>query len=607
MNDISLQDKERIDFEETARRVLIDSTPDSGARRILLYFYKFNQNITQYGTINPGNKHLAKRFGWTANTLRAHLCIAKKTGFLSTVGNGKSRYFIFNQALLEEKTMLFLQQKEAKKPVENHVENSQNFGAKSKLFLANSVTNQVMLPEMVQVTNQVMQKAQITPVISTLNVNEKMNEKSNNGKICEKIKTIFESYKSNKIPLKNAVYEAVCLCDSLRSSHCEPTKVVSHDLCFSDKSNLEQLSLFDYLDYLTSIDKANANTVPKGLDANAISVELNQKVNLPLFNWNVGEADIKKKVPEVVCSAVAVHTPHTPTKTYAVASPEPRETLCTIKDECHIVSENNTPHRASHGLTQNPPLSKSPIAGVKSGQRLPKRPSSTSSAPFSTPVRADNLELKKRQTRGDYAEATNLLKQLQPSFGNFQNTRSLVSKAKNMVKIFTSEKILKSVDAYLNAKWIPDPNIYNFLSEEVLGRFATIIEKPKQNPYADYPDDRTDAQKSSDLWLIEQGLIPRDMNKNLMMKYEMYDLFYDKNGEPHRYRVDGTPEHDQWLVEHAKENPSLLNYAEYEEIDKVCYEALSEDFKRVYDKRRKETDDINKHIAELRKRAGLEA
>ena len=111
MNDTSLQNKERIDFEETARCVLIDSTPDSGARRILLYFYKFSQNITQYGTINPGNKHLAKRFGWTANTLRAHLCIAKKTGFLSTVGNGKSRYFIFDQALLEEKTMLFLQQK----------------------------------------------------------------------------------------------------------------------------------------------------------------------------------------------------------------------------------------------------------------------------------------------------------------------------------------------------------------------------------------------------------------------------------------------------------------------------------------------------------------
>lgn len=600
MNDISLQDKERIDFEETARRVLIDSTPDSGARRILLYFYKFSQNITQYGTINPGNKHLAKRFGWTASTLRAHLCIAKKTGFLSTVGNGKSRYFIFNQALLEEKTMLFLQQKGAQNPVENPVENSQNFGVKSKLFLANSVTNQVTLPEMVQVTNQVTQNAQITPVISTLNVNEKMNEKSNNGKICEKIKTIFELYKTNKIPLKNAVYEAVCLCDSLRSSHCEPTKVVSHDLCFSGKSDFEQLSLFDYLDYLTSIDKANANTVPKGLDANAISVELNQMVNLPLFSGNVGEADVKEKVPEVVCSAVAVHTPPAFTKTYAVASPEPREALCTVKDECHIVSENNTPHRASHDLTQNPPLSKSPIAGVKSGQRLPKRPSSTSSAPFSTPVRADNLELKKRQTRGDYAEATNLLKQLQPSFGNFNITRSLATKTKNMIKIFTSGKILKSVDAYLNAKWIDTPSIYNFLSEEILGRFAMIVEKPKQNPYADYPDDRTDSGKAMDDCLIERGLMPNLMTKKLMMKYGILDLFYDENGEPHRYRIAGTPEHDQWLVEHAKENPWILDYSDYSTLS--IYAPGSSQYERY----KKEIDEGNAHITELRKRAGLE-
>jgi len=603
MDDISLQDKERIDFEETARRVLIDSTPDSGARRILLYFYKFSQNITQYGTINPGNKHLAKRFGWTANTLRAHLCIAKKTGFLSTVGNGKSRYFIFNQALLEEKTMLFLQQKEAKKPVENHVENSQNFGVKSKLFLANSVTNQVMLPEMVQVMNQVMQNAQITPVISGLNMNEKMNEKSNNGKICEKIKTIFESYKSNKIPLKNAVYETVRLCDSLRSSHCEPTKVVSHDLCFSGKSDLEQLSLFDYLDYLTSIDKANANTVPKGLEANAISVKLNQKVNLPLFNWNVGVADVKKKVPEVVCSAAATPDFHAPafTKTYAVASPEPREALCTIKDECHIVSENNTPHRASHDLTQNPPLSKSPISGIKSGGRLPKRPASTPSAPFSTPVRADNLELKKRQTRGDYAEATNLLKQLQPLLGNFNITRSLVAKAKNMIKIFTSEKILKSVDAYLNAKWINTPGIYNFLSEEVLGRFAMVVEKPKQNPYADYPDDRLPFQKRIDEDRINSGLMPSYMNKELIMKYDIYDWLYDENGEPHKYRIDGSPEHDQWLIDHVHERPWLLDYYD-PEYKTIIYPIGSPE----YEKDKQRIDKDNAHIAELRKIAGLE-
>ena len=602
MNDISLQGKEGTDFDGTARRVLNSSTHDSYARRILWYFYKFSQSITQYGTMNPSNKYLAKHFGWTDKTLKSHLYIAKKTGFLSTVGNGKLRYFIFNQALLEEKTMLFLQQKEAKKPVENPVknpvENSQNFGEKSQNFVTIQVTDSVSNQVTDSVSNQVTKNGEITPVISSLNVNMKINEKNNDGKICEKIKTIFESYKSNKISLKNAVYETVCLCDSLRSSHCEPTKVVSHDFSFSDEQHPNQKSLFDYLS-----DKANANTVPKGLDANAISVELNQKVNLPLFNWNVGEADVKKKVPEVVCSAVATPDSHAPafTKTYAVASPEPREALCTVKDECHIVSENNTPHRVSHDLTQNPPLLKSPISGVKLGERLPKRPSSTSSVPFSTPVRADNLELKKRQTRGDYAEANNLLKQLQPSFGNFNIARSLVTRAKNLIEIFTSEKILKAVDAYLNAKWITDPNIYSFLSEETLGRFATIVEKPKQNPYADYPDNRTDVQKEIDCELIQQGLLPMYMrDKKLMMKYDMFDLFYDENGEVHEYRKKGTPEHDQWLIEHAKENPSLLDYSDYSSLESYT----PGDYQ--YGGYKKEIDEKNVHIAELRKRAGLE-
>jgi hypothetical protein len=437
-------------------------------------------------------------------------------------------------------------------------------------------------------------------------MNMKNNEKMSDGKIAQKIETIFKLHNFDKflnnVEFENVVQDIVCLCDSLRSSHCEPTKVVSHDFSFSDKSNLEQMSIFDYLS-----NEANANTVPKELEADAISVKLNQGDELSLFNGKVGVADVN--VTERVCSAPANHgdSTHAPAKIYAVASPEPREALCTIKDECLIVSGNNTPHRASHDLTQNSPLSKSSVSGIKSGERLRRRPASISSVPFSTPVRADNLELKKKQTRADYAEATNLLKQLQPYLGNFQTTKRLVSSAKNMIEIFTSEKIFNALAAYLNAKWVTDPNIYSFLSEETLGRFATIVEKPKQNEYADYPDNRTDVQKEIDYELIQQGLMPMYMrDKKLMMKYDMLDLFYDENGEQHRYRKWGTPEHDQWLVEHAKENPSLLDYDEYEEIDDVCYEALSEDFKREYDERRKETDDANKHIAELRKRAGLE-
>ena len=355
------------------------------------------------------------------------------------------------------------------------------------------------------------------------------------------------------------------------------------------------MSIFDYLS-----NEANANTVPKGLEANAISVKLNQGDELSLFNGKVGVADVN--VTEGVCSAPANHgdSTHAPAKIYAVASPEPREALCTIKDECLIVSGNNTPHSASHDLTQNPPLSNSSISGVKSGERLRKRPASTSSVPFSTPVRADNLELKKKQTRADYAEANNLLKQLQPYLGNFQITKRLVSSAKNMIEIFTSEKIFNALAAYLNAKWVTDPNIYSFLSEETLGRFATVVEKPKENPYADYPDDRTDEGKAMDNCLIERGLMPNLMTKKLMMKYGILDLFYDENGEPHRYRIDGTPEHDQWLIDHVKENPSLLDYSDYSSL-RIYAPGDSQ-----YEKYKKEIDEKNAHIAELRKRVGLE-
>jgi len=272
-----------------------------------------------------------------------------------------------------------------------------------------------------------------------------------------------------------------------------------------------------------------------------------------------------------------------------------------IKDECHIVSGNNTPHSASHDLTQNPPLSKSSISGIKSGEILRKRPASTSSVPFSTPVRADNLELKKKQTRADYAEATNLLKQLQPYLGNFQTTKRLVSSAKNMIEIFTSEKIFNALAAYLNAKWVTDPNIYSFLSEETLGRFATIVEKPKQNEYADYPDNRLPFQKEVDEGLINDGLMPSYMNKELAMKYDIYDLLYDENGNPHRYRDPHTPEHDQWLIDHVHERPSLLDYYD-PEYKTIIYAPGSPE----YEKRKRQIDKKNAHIAELRKIVGLE-
>lgn len=601
MDDISLTDMTKKRYNALVTEVIGRSTTSNQTRKLLLYFYKFSKTASPYVGIRPKNEYLAKRLDMGLKAVENCLYSAKKTGLLIVHGRGGQREFKFNHELLERKMLLLVQQRLAKNPVENPVENSvkndikddTNWG-KSRELNKCSISDNLVLNKC--------SDAQITSVISGSNNNDNDNDifyvKPENLIF---LSNIFESYKSNKIPLKNAVYETVRLCDSLRSSHCEPTKVVSHDLCFSGKSDLVQLSLFDYLDYLTSIDKANANTAPKGLEANAISVELNQMVNLPLFSGNVGEADVKEKVPEVVCSAVAVHTPPAFTKTYAVASPEPREALCTVKDECHIVSENNTPHRASHDLTQNPPLSKSPIAGIKSGERLPRRPSSTSPAPFSTPVRADNLELKKRQTRGDYAEANNLLKQLQPSFGNFNITRSLVTRAKNLIKIFTSEKILKSVDAYLNAKWINTPSVYNFLSEDVLGRFAMVVEKPKQNPYADYPDDRLPFQKNVDENLINNGLMPSYMNKELIMKYDIYDWLYDENGEPHKYRIDGSPEHDQWLIDHVHERPWLLDYYD-PEYKTIIYPIGSPE----YEKDKQRIDKGNAHIAELRKLAGLE-
>lgn len=589
-----LTDMTKKQYNTLVTEVIGLSTTSDQTRKLLLYFYKFSKTASPYVGIRPKNEYLTKRLDMGLKAVKNCLCLAKKTGLLIVHGRGGQREFKFNHELLEQKMLLLVQQRLTKGPVENPVENSKKIAQKATDFSPISgfcrdlnVTS-IGLKCDLNVTSD----AKITSVISGSNENESENEifkLNNENSFC-----FSQNLNLNKA-LENAIQSLSCLCDSLRSSHCEPTKVVSHDFSFSDKSNLEQMSIFDYLS-----NEANANTVPKGLEANAISVKLNQGDELSLFNGKVGVADVN--VTEGVCSAPANHgdSTHAPAKIYAVASPEPREALCTIKDECLIVSGNNTPHSASHDLTQNPPLSKSSVSGIKSWERLRKRPASTSSVPFSTPVRADNLELKKKQTRGDYAEATNLLKQLQPYFGNFQITKHLVSSAKNMIKIFTSEKILNALAAYLNAKWITDPNIYSFLSEKALGRFTTIVEKPKPNEYADYPDNRTDEGKAMDNCLIERGLMPNLMTKKLMMKYGILDWFYDENGEPHRYRKWGTPEHDQWLIEHAKENPSLLDYSDYSTL------RIYTPGDYQYEKYKKEIDEKNAHIADLRKRAGLE-
>lgn len=595
MADALLTNMTKKQYNALVTEVIGLSTISNKTRRLLLYFYKFSKTASPYVGIRPKNEYLAKRLDIELKTLKDCLYLAKKTGLLIVHGRGGHREFKFNHELLEQKMMLLLQQRLAKSPVENPVENSEKIAQKAADF-ASIFRNGYDLnssPIRIQFELNSPSDAQITSVISGSNENENENEifKLNN----EKSFCLSQNLNLNKA-LENAIQSLSCLCDSLRSSHCEPTKVVSHDFSFSDKSNLEQMSIFDYLS-----NEANANTVPKGLDANAISVKLNQGDELSLFNGKVGVADVN--VTEGVCSAPANHgdSTHAPAKIYAVASPEPREALCTIKDECLIVSGNNTPHRASHDLTQNSPLSNSSISGIKSGERLRKRPASTSSVPFSTPVRADNLELKKRQTRGAYAEATNLLKQLQPYLGNFQTTKRLVSSAKNMIEIFTSEKIFNALAGYLNAKWVTDPNIYSFLSEETLGRFATIVEKPKQNEYADYPDNRLPFQKEVDEDLINDGLMPSYMNKELAMKYGIYDLLYDENGNPHRYRDPHTPEHDQWLIDHVHERPSLLDYYD-PEYKTIIYAPGSPE----YEKRKRQIDEKNAHIAELRKIVGLE-
>ena len=594
MNDTSLADISKISkkhYNALVTEAIGLSTISNKTRKLLLYFYKFSKTASPYVGIRPKNEYLAKHLDIELKTLKDCLYLAKKTGLLIVHGRGGHREFKFNHELLEQKMMLLLQQRLAKSPVENSEKIAQKAADFASIFRNGYDLNSS--PIRIQFELNSPSDAQITSVILGSNENKNENEifKLNN----EKSFCLSQNLNLNKA-LENAIQSLSCLCDSLRSSHCEPTKVVSHDFSFSDKSNLEQMSIFDYLS-----NEANASTVPKGLEANAISVKLNQGDELSLFNGKVGVADVN--VTEGVCSAPANHgdSTHAPAKIYAVASPEPREALCTIKDECHIVSGNNTPHRASHDLTQNSPLSKSSVSGIKSGERLRKRPASTSSVPFSTPVRADNLELKKKQTRAAYAEATNLLKQLQPYLGNFQITKRLVSSAKNMIEIFTSEKIFNALSAYLNAKWVTDPNIYSFLSEETLGRFATIVEKPKENPYADYPDNRLPFQKEVDEDLINDGLMPSYMNKELAMKYDIYDLLYDENGNPHRYRDPHTPEHDQWLIDHVHERPSLLAYYDPEYKTIIHAHGSPE-----YEKRKRQIDKKNAHIAELRKIVGLE-
>lgn len=111
MNDISLTDMSKQSFDRTASYILNSSTPDSGARKILLYFYKLNKTMTQYGVMNLGNEYLSKRFNMSMKTFENSLYRAKKTGFLTTTGRGRTRLFFFNQALLEQKMLLIPQQK----------------------------------------------------------------------------------------------------------------------------------------------------------------------------------------------------------------------------------------------------------------------------------------------------------------------------------------------------------------------------------------------------------------------------------------------------------------------------------------------------------------
>jgi hypothetical protein len=85
------------------------------------------------------------------------------------------------------------------------------------------------------------------------------------------------------------------------------------------------------------------------------------------------------------------------------------------------------------------------------------------------------------------------------------------------------------------------------------------------------------------------------------MKYGIYDLLYDENGNPHRYRDPHTPEHDQWLIDHVHERPSLLDYYD-PEYKTIIYAPGSPE----YEKRKRQIDKKNAHIAELRKIVGLE-
>lgn len=99
------EERDKIIIDEKVKvlayKAIDENVEDTTARQIIRYTMECE--IWGQDTISPTNQHLAKKFGWTVNTVKVAISLAKKSKFITTTGRGKTRCLELNVGFLKGK------------------------------------------------------------------------------------------------------------------------------------------------------------------------------------------------------------------------------------------------------------------------------------------------------------------------------------------------------------------------------------------------------------------------------------------------------------------------------------------------------------------------
>ena len=84
-----------------AYKAIYENVQQSTARVIIRYVMECE--LWQQDTVSPSNKYLSEKFGWTEETVKVAISIAKKSQFITTTGYGKKRCLELNISFLKGK------------------------------------------------------------------------------------------------------------------------------------------------------------------------------------------------------------------------------------------------------------------------------------------------------------------------------------------------------------------------------------------------------------------------------------------------------------------------------------------------------------------------